>query len=104
MHQTLLRALFGRQGKVLIFDEVLAYEAYLYELFYRLLKWLTACGVSVILLPYFTCAGGERLSRPLKGYNLRTGQGHYPCMTLVRRDLSTVLTARRSSRRGHSTG
>jgi CRISPR-associated endonuclease/helicase Cas3 len=78
--------LFGLQGKVLIFDEVHAYDAYQSELFYRLLKWLRACGVSVILLSATLPA--QVRERLIKAYgsdtDLRTGQGHYPCLTLVR--------------------
>ena len=42
--------LFGLYGKVLVFDEVHAYDAYQSELFCRLLAWLRALKVSVILL------------------------------------------------------
>ena len=42
--------LFGLGGKVLIFDEVHAYDTYMSEIFCRLLQWLRAAGVSVILL------------------------------------------------------
>lgn len=42
--------LFGLYGKVIIFDEVHAYDAYQTELFTRLLGWLRALKISVILL------------------------------------------------------
>lgn len=42
--------LFGLQQKVVIFDEVHAYDVYMAELFWRLLEWLRAIGASVIIL------------------------------------------------------
>lgn len=42
--------MFGLQSKVVVFDEVHAYDTYMSELFKRLLQWLRLIGVSVILL------------------------------------------------------
>lgn len=42
--------LFGLARKVVIFDEVHAYDVYMVEIFKRLLPWLRAIGTSVILL------------------------------------------------------
>ena len=42
--------LFGLARKVVIFDEVHAYDVYMTEIFKRLLPWLRAIGSSVILL------------------------------------------------------
>jgi CRISPR-associated endonuclease/helicase Cas3 len=42
--------LFGLAGKVVILDEVHAYDTYMQTLLTRLLTWLAACGTSVILL------------------------------------------------------
>lgn len=42
--------LFGLSGKVVIFDEVHAYDVYMSTLFKRLLRWLHALGTSVIIL------------------------------------------------------
>jgi CRISPR-associated endonuclease/helicase Cas3 len=42
--------MFGLQNKVMIFDEVHAYDTYMSELFKRLLAWLRQIGVSVVLL------------------------------------------------------
>ncbi|HEY3365987.1 MAG TPA: CRISPR-associated helicase Cas3' [Symbiobacteriaceae bacterium] len=42
--------LFGLAGKVVILDEVHAYDTYMQALLSRLLTWLAACGTSVILL------------------------------------------------------
>lgn len=42
--------LFGLGHKVVLFDEVHAYDTYMNELFYRLLAWLRALNVSVIIL------------------------------------------------------
>src|SRR5690606_8403798 len=42
--------LFGLGHKVVIFDEVHAYDTYMSTLFERLLEWLSAIGTSVIIL------------------------------------------------------
>ena len=42
--------LFGLKNKVIIFDEVHAYDTYMNTLFHRLLEWLRALGASVIIL------------------------------------------------------
>ncbi|MBI5965492.1 MAG: CRISPR-associated helicase Cas3' [Chloroflexi bacterium] len=42
--------MFGLRNKVVVFDEVHAYDTYMSELFKRLLIWLKQIGVSVILL------------------------------------------------------
>ena len=42
--------LFGLANKVVIFDEVHAYDTYMGKLFLRLLSWLRAIGTSVIVL------------------------------------------------------
>ena len=42
--------LFGLAGKVVVLDEVHAYDAYMQSLLGHLLSWLAACGSSVILL------------------------------------------------------
>ncbi|MFN2135243.1 MAG: CRISPR-associated helicase Cas3', partial [Candidatus Promineifilaceae bacterium] len=42
--------LFALSHKVIIFDEVHAYDTYMNTLFHRLLEWLSAIGTSVIIL------------------------------------------------------
>ncbi len=42
--------LFGLGGKVVVFDEVHAYDTYMSVLFFRLLAWLRVIGASVIIL------------------------------------------------------
>lgn len=42
--------LFGLKNKVIVFDEVHAYDTYMNELFFRLLEWLRSLGASVIIL------------------------------------------------------
>lgn len=42
--------LFGLSNKVIVFDEVHAYDTYMCELLWRLLAWLRAIGSSVIIL------------------------------------------------------
>lgn len=42
--------LFGLKNKVIVFDEVHAYDTYMNTLFYRLLEWLHGLGASVVIL------------------------------------------------------
>ena len=42
--------LFGLAGRVVVFDEVHAYDTYMLSLFERLLEWLAAIGSSVVVL------------------------------------------------------
>lgn len=42
--------LFGLKNKVIVFDEVHAYDTYMNTLFHRLLEWLHSLGTSVIIL------------------------------------------------------
>jgi len=42
--------LFGLKNKVVIFDEVHAYDCYMQELFTCLLRWLRSMGTAVIVL------------------------------------------------------
>lgn len=76
--------LFGLHGKVVIFDEVHAYDAYQSELFCRLLAWLRAMNVSVILLSA-TLPSSVREAF-VRAYGAKTqpaSGGGYPCLTLV---------------------
>lgn len=42
--------LFGLKNKVVIFDEIHAYDCYMQELFIRLLRWLRSLGTAVVVL------------------------------------------------------
>lgn len=68
--------LFGLAGKVVIFDEVHAYDTYMQELLSMLLTWLGALGSSVILLSAtLPRATRERL---LEAYSSGRGLGRIP--------------------------
>jgi CRISPR-associated endonuclease/helicase Cas3 len=77
--------LFGLYGKVLVFDEVHAYDAYQSELFARLLGWLRVLKVSVILLSATLPA--QVRSQMVNAYGgksmLSLAEGGYPRLTLV---------------------
>jgi CRISPR-associated endonuclease/helicase Cas3 len=75
--------LFGLSHKTVIFDEVHAYDTYMDELFYRLLRWLRVVGTSVIVL---SATLSERSRRAL--VEAYTGQSladfpqvEYPALT-----------------------
>ncbi|HQG08411.1 MAG TPA: CRISPR-associated helicase Cas3', partial [Dysgonamonadaceae bacterium] len=76
--------LFGLGGKVLIFDEVHAYDLYMQELFCRLLEWLRAAGVSVIILSATLPSQTRReLIKAYSGNDCSDTNSDYPGFTLV---------------------
>lgn len=78
--------LLGLAGKVVIIDEIHAYDAYMSVIIERLLEWLAELGVSVILLSATLPAASRR--RFLTAYGateVSNGQPEaYPLITLVR--------------------
>ena len=78
--------LFGLAGKVVIIDEIHAYDAYMSVIIERLLEWLAELGVSVILLSATLTAASRR--RYLEAYGAAesdaTGSNAYPLITLAR--------------------
>lgn len=62
--------MMGLAGKVLIVDEVHAYDTYMTAIIYRLLEWLSAIGTSVILLS--ATLPKKRRSELLKAYNAKS--------------------------------
>lgn len=76
--------LLGLAHKVVIFDEVHAYDAYMSELFERLLIWLRAVGASVIVL---SATLPEKTRRKLvatyAGGKLASSSLQYPRLTVV---------------------
>ena len=77
--------LFGLAHKVVIFDEVHAYDTYMSELFWRLLTWLHLVGTSVIILSATLPEMARRkLAEAFYGQALdRLPQAVYPRLTLV---------------------
>ena len=75
--------LFGLNRKVIIFDEVHAYDTYMMEIFKRLLPWLRAVGSSVILLsatlPRET---REVLAQAYQKAKPAADHPHYPRLTI----------------------
>lgn len=76
--------LLGLSHKVVIFDEVHAYDAYMNTLFHRLLTWLNAIGTSVIVLSATLPAQTRRdLVKAYTGQDLTVGVPGYPTLTLA---------------------
>ncbi|HEY57657.1 MAG TPA: CRISPR-associated helicase Cas3' [Anaerolineae bacterium] len=76
--------LFGLAHKVVIFDEVHAYDTYMEHLFLRLLTWLRAVGTSVIVLSAtLPRATREKMIRAWGAQGLPMPEVPYPRLTLV---------------------
>ncbi len=76
--------LFGLSHKVIIFDEVHAYDTFMSTLFYRLLEWLSAIGTSVIILSATLPAKTRReLVQAYTGQALPDAPVSYPTLTLA---------------------
>ena len=80
--------LVGLAGKVVIIDEIHAYDAYMSVIIERLLEWLAELGVSVILLSATLTQAMRR--RLLCAYGVQTAEDRqsnaYPLITLARPD------------------
>lgn len=74
--------LFGLSGKVLVLDEVHAYDAYMQQEIISLLGWIGQCGTSIILLSAtLTKSIREKLFRAFRP-DARLPDGiAYPCLT-----------------------
>jgi CRISPR-associated endonuclease/helicase Cas3 len=76
--------LFGLSHKVIIFDEVHAYDTYMNTLFHRLLAWLNAVGASVIILSATLPAKTRReLVKAYTGQNMPEAKPVYPALTIA---------------------
>lgn len=79
--------LLGLSHKVVIFDEVHAYDAYMSELFERLLIWLRQINVSVIVLSAtLSEKTRQRLVRAYAGNTAIPPTKHYPRLTFAASD------------------
>ncbi len=85
--------LFGLANKVVIFDEVHAYDTYMSQLFLRLLSWLRAVGSSVIVLSA-TLPEETRVAMT-KTFAAHTPNGshqaQYPRLTLVTSAVQKII-------------
>jgi CRISPR-associated endonuclease/helicase Cas3 len=77
--------LFGLANKVVIFDEVHAYDTYMGKLFLRLLAWLRAIGTSVIVLSATLPEVTRREMADVfcQKLSTRSTQAQYPRLTLA---------------------
>lgn len=84
--------LFGLSQKIIVFDEVHAYDTYMSELFQRLLRWLKLLGSSVIIL-------SATLPRETRRALVQAWQGDatkqieeapYPRMTVVSQEAKSI--------------
>ncbi len=85
--------LVGLAGKVLILDEVHAYDTYMSTILSRLLKWLSALGTSVILLSATLPRSRRELLTKSFGATLPEDQavlGNYPMIFAANHDFTYV--------------
>ena len=84
--------LFGLSHKVVIFDEVHAYDTYMNTIFHLLLTWLSAIGTSVIILSA-TLPGSTRraLVKAYTGKDLPTSELQYPALTIANAEQQNTL-------------
>jgi len=76
--------LFGLGGKIVIFDEVHAYDTYTSTLLERLLQWLSALGSSVIMLSAtLPSSRRDALLRAYAGQESSIEHSSYPSVTWV---------------------
>lgn len=76
--------LFGLSHKIVIFDEVHAYDAFMSVLFERLLGWLRAIGTSVILLSAtLTDDSRRKFAKAYTGRDVPPADLAYPRLTLA---------------------
>jgi len=86
--------LFGLAGKVVIIDEVHAYDAYMTTIIERLLAWLSALGASVILLSAtLPSTLRARLIDSFGGDTMEDDATAYPLITLAQADEPARLLA-----------
>ena len=85
--------LLGLSHKVVIFDEVHAYDTYMNTLFHRLLTWLNAIGTSVIVLSATLPAQTRRdLVKAYTGQDLPEETPAYPMLTLANSERQQTKT------------
>lgn len=98
--------LLGLAGKVVIIDEVHAYDAYMNVIIVRLLEWLAELGVSVILLSATLPAAAR--ARLLSAYGVADTTERvtvaYPLITLGRAGAAPVCIEPAASDPGRSVG
>ncbi|MDO9545154.1 MAG: CRISPR-associated helicase Cas3' [Pelolinea sp.] len=77
--------LFGLSHKVIIFDEVHAYDTYMSTLFLRLLEWLKLLGCSVIILSAtLPISIKKKITNVFSEFQIKDDQyGLYPSLTIA---------------------
>jgi len=91
--------LFGLGTKVVIFDEIHAYDTYMNTIIERLIEWLSHIGVSVILLSA-TLPQSKRqrmLECYMKSKELQQSDDHYPRITVANNNEVKTLEFNASS-------
>lgn len=85
--------IFGLSHKVVIFDEVHAYDTYMNTLFHRLLAWLNAIGTSVVVLSATLPNQTRRaLVKAYTGKELPEQAAVYPSLTLANSQRQVTVT------------
>nr|WP_320132924.1 CRISPR-associated helicase Cas3' [uncultured Holophaga sp.] len=78
--------LWGLANRVVVFDEVHAYDTYTGTLLLQLVEWLVALGSSVLLLSATLPPGTRRKLAGMLGGSLPESEAPYPRLTLFQRE------------------
>ncbi len=83
--------LFGLSHKVLVFDEVHAYDIYMMEIFETLLQWLNAVGTSVIILTAtLPTETRKRLLKSFNGLDVDSRKVPFPRISIAERSQTSI--------------
>lgn len=92
--------LFGLAGRVVVFDEVHAYDTYMATLFEQLVEWLAALGASVIVLS--ATLPRERRQALAAAFQRGLGRGADPCSPLPAGSYPRITVVTRETQAVHS--
>ena len=92
--------LLGLTGKVLVIDEIHAYDAYMSSIIGRLVQWCRALRIPVIMLSATLTASKRRALVEAAGGQLATMSHAYPLITQVKGGTSQQLEVNSTAKKG----
>lgn len=92
--------LLGLVGKVLVIDEIHAYDAYMSSIIEKLLQWCSALQIPVVMLSATLTASKRLALVQAAGGQLMTLSPAYPLITQVRNGMTQQLEVRETVKKG----